>query len=202
MFAILFSIFLLRRHGFAGSERVLPLTLKEWQPYEGVWTGDRDIIANLRNGRGDKLISSLTMPDDLAFSAEMRFDSESDMQWGDAGIVARVTNPAQGTDAFNGYYFGLRPFSRELLLGRVEFDYVNLAVEPLKEPLELGAWYQMELRVKGCHLEATARNSHGENIGSAVVDDRKCRNASGGSVGLRSYSMLASWRHLLVRRLH
>ncbi len=179
---------------------VLSTALKDWIPYEGAWVSDQGTLGNLRNGRGDKLVSNSAVPDDLLFSAELRFDSESDMQWGDSGVILRATNLARGTDAFYGYYLGLRPVSRELLLGREEFDYVNLAIKPLSEPLELGAWYRLQVRARGCHLEASAFNKQGDEIGSASLDDRNCRSLRG-AVGLRSYSMLTSWRHLVVREL-
>ncbi len=91
--------------------------------YEGTWTSSGGEVMDSKGGRRDKLITGDPTLNDMLFSSEIRFDSDRDFEFGDAGLVWRASNLSTGTDSMYGYYAGIRPGTQTLKLGRMEDDY-------------------------------------------------------------------------------
>lgn len=169
-----------------------------WQQFDGEWDADQGICSDVKGGRGDKAITGLPTWRDYTLQTDLRFDSERDARWGDAGVIFRVSDAMLGTDSFNGYYAGLRVPDQSLLLSRSEDEYIELAAVRFPEPLQVGAWYHLEVRAKGCSFHITVRSVDGGNSASLSYDDLECKFRAG-KVGLRTFSVPASWRHFKVQ---
>jgi GH43 family beta-xylosidase len=65
---------------------------------------------------GEKLVLGAVCPNDLTAVATFKFVREYD---GNAGILVRCTVPAVGYHALRGYYVGLDPMARAILIGKM-----------------------------------------------------------------------------------
>lgn len=178
----------------------LPADLSQWQAYEGTWSVQNGEITDRSGGRGDKLMAGHSNLNDFALRTDLRFDSDRDYEFGDAGVVLRASNLTVGTDSLYGYYVGLRPGGQVLKFGRMQDDYIDLAVRKLNRPIRVGAWYHLEVEVHACTFLIKISDADHAVIGSLHEEDRDCVLRAG-QVGLRSYGMIASWRGLSLQPL-
>ena len=179
---------------------LLATDLAQWQSYEGNWASRDGVITDRTGGRGDKLMTGDTTLNDFLYRADLRFDSERDFEFGDAGLLLRASNITVGTDSLYGYYVGVRPGTQALKLGRMQDEYIDLALRTLDVPIQSHTWYHLEVQVRGCTFFIQVRQDSGRTIGVMHFDDRDCVIRAG-QPGLRSYGMIASWRALSVQPL-
>lgn len=175
--------------------------ISQWTKLGGVWRVEGDILRNLSAGRGDKLVVGSERWSDYELSADIRLDSDTrGTRWGDAGLLFRITQPMLGVDDYDGYYLGIEPDENGLILGRVTFAWERVRIERFDEPVRIGDWYQIRLNAKGCHFDAEARRIGGGRPVRLSYFDERCNKRSG-SVGVRVYSLRASWRGFAVKPL-
>ncbi len=189
-----------RRHGHEPTSQALPTDLAQWQSYEGSWASRNGVLTDRTGGRGDKLMTGDTTLNDFIYRADVRFDSDRDFEFGDAGLVLRASNITVGTDSLYGYYVGIRPGMQMLKLGRMQDDYTDFALRTLDAPVAIHAWYHLLVQVRGCTFFVQVQDDSGRTIGVMHVDDPDCVIRAG-QLGLRSYGMIASWRALSVQQL-
>ncbi len=98
-------------------------TASQWTTYGGAWTVTSGQYAV--TSAGGKSIANSTRFSDFTLTARVTVGAA-----GDAGLLFRVTNPATGNDAHNGYYVGLVPRTGEVILGKMNGVWQQLRNAP------------------------------------------------------------------------
>lgn len=186
-----------RHYRQSGVPAPISLRLADWQAYEGAWTIAEGVIHDGKGGRGDKLITGDASLNEFVLSGDLRFDTDRDYEFGDAGFVFRASNISVGTDSMYGYYAGIRPGTNILMLGRMEDDFTDLAGKKLSRPVVIGQWYHFTIQAQQCRLHIQVADDVGPDA-EILFNDQACV-LRGGRIGLRAYSMVASWRNLLLQ---
>jgi hypothetical protein len=172
--------------------------VKEWKTYGGVWELRDGTFRNLTAARGDKAVTGSERWTDYTVTSDLRFDSDPQgMHWGDAGVILRVTQPSVGVDSYDGYYVGIGIEDRVLFIGRANYAWNRLATSSFHDAVKLGKWYRLSVKAKGCYLEASATDHDTNTVTSVSYYDEGCRQRAG-AVGLRTFSVQASWRDFQV----
>ena len=119
---------------------------------------------------------------------------------GQAGVLVRVSDPAVGTDALQGYYAGLTPTG--FVLGREDGNWTELGRVHLPGGVVSGRWYALTVTARGCTITVTARRSHRGVRRRLSRTDAGC-TATHGAIGVRSLGgTAAAWRDLTVTAAH
>ncbi|MGA0569049.1 hypothetical protein ACO2Q7_17100 [Rathayibacter sp. KR2-224] len=110
-----------------------------WTTYGGSWSvgGTPGVYADSSAGAGDKSVAGSTAWSGYTATGEVSLGTPT----GNAGLLVRVSNPAVGTDALNGYFVGVSQNS--LFLGREAYGWTMLDSSPLPVPLASGTWYRL-----------------------------------------------------------
>jgi len=98
----------------------------------------------------------------------------------------RVSNPAIGPDAYQGYYAGLDPINGTVLLGKANGQKWTV-ISSGKYPVEMNKMYTLKIVAKGDKFEIFINES-----AHPVLSATDNQYASG-SIGLRTYKALASF---------
>jgi hypothetical protein len=172
-------------------------TMQGWQPIGGRWSEHEGVFSNATYGRGDMLIAQHSEGSNYTVSADIRFDLLfPETHYGDAGLVIRSTNPEQGVDSYQGYYAGIRPDQRTVVLGRASYDWHQLKTSALASPVWVGEWYHLALSAQGCLLTVTVTPQNGGSVSQLQYQDTQCLTT--GVAGLRSFYAQASWRNVKI----
>jgi hypothetical protein len=110
----------------------------------------------------------------------------------DAGILFRITRPAIGYDAQEGYFAGIIPRTKRVVLGATNgVDWRQVADAPAE--VEVGREHHLQVRARGSHIEV-------ELDGKLVLtaEDDEYRR---GSVGLRVVDTEAAFSDFEVKPL-
>lgn len=171
-----------------------------WKVYGGSWEIQDGVFRNLTAARGDKAVIGSDRWTDYTINTDIRFDSDpGGMHWGDAGVILRVTNPAVGVDSYDGYYVGIGFEDKVLFIGRANYAWNRLAISNLRGPVKLASWYHLTVRAKGCYIEASVAPVGIKTSTSVSYYDESCQQRAG-AVGVRTFSVQASWRNFRVGR--
>ena len=169
--------------------------MPEWKSYGGTWETAGAGVTNDSNEPGGKLLTGHPSVTDMAMSSDVRLTNN----FGDAGLIFRVTRPEEGTNAFYGYYAAMR-LPDTLILARMDYGFQPLQQVRIRQGVKPGVWYHMDIQVRGCDLSAEARDAGGLLLArTAVHDGTECQRA--GSFGLRSFAAGGSWRDVRVHAL-
>jgi hypothetical protein len=179
----------------------LPDNIADWQQFDGIWQGAHGTFSDLKGGGGDKALAGSPNWANYTIDTDIRFDSDRNFRWGDAGIIVRASDATIGTDAYNGYYAGLRLRDHMLLFGRTENEYVELATKQLPEAITVGTWYHLKVSVNGCTFRATVSSADRGNLTDLNHTDNGCLFRRG-QIGLRTYHAQSSWRDVHVQSLY
>ncbi len=172
-------------------------TMQGWQPIGGRWSEHEGVFSNATYGRGDMLIAQHSEGSNYTVSADIRFDLLfPETHYGDAGLVIRTTNPEQGVDSYQGYYAGIRPDQRTLVLGRASYDWHQLKTSSLASPVWVGEWYHLAFSARGCQLTVTVTAQKDGPASQLQYQDAQC--LTNGVAGLRSFYAQASWRNVKI----
>lgn len=168
--------------------------------YGGQWTVSDGVLENLSGGRGDKAMTGSARWADYVVESDLRLNADPvDSLWGDAGVILRVTDPATGVDAYDGYYVGIGSEGSVLLLGRANYAWARLSAVPLASAARRGAWFHLKVLAKGCYFEASARELPKGQTAQLTYFDRNCAKRSG-AAGVRTFGLPASWKNFTVHQ--
>ena len=173
-----------------------------WVAYGGGWyVQDHALHAASNAGSGGfgtagvKDVAPATDFADLTYAADV-----TPTRSGDAGLIFRVSRPAIGANAFDGYYAGVSPAEHRVVLGRcsaADNQWTELATAPFAGPADR----PVHLRVVA--VGPSIRLFVGDETRPAltVTDDTFAR----GSVGVRQYTTdpkatRAAWANLRATR--
>ena len=169
--------------------------MAEWKVYGGNWLLIDDTLTNDSDDTGAKVVTGNPDLKNVAVDADVRLTSS----FGDAGLLVRVSDAEEGTNAFNGYYAGLR-LPNQLLLSRMDFGFTPLQRVVVSQGIHAGVWYHLRLVAQGCRISAEAQDESGMLLAKGqVLDDSTCLQR--GQFGLRSYAAGGSWRKIKVQSL-
>ena len=172
-----------------------PGSMAEWKIYGGNWLLIDGTLTNDSDDTGAKAVTGDPALENVAVDADVRLTSS----FGDAGLLVRVSDAEEGTNAFNGYYAGLR-LPDQLLLSRMDFGFTPLQRVAIPQGIRAGVWYHLRLVAQGCIISAEARDDRGNLLGtSQAADGSACMRQ--GRFGLRSYAAGGSWRSVKVQGL-
>lgn len=171
-----------------------------WKIFGGQWNVNEGAFENLTGARGDKAVTGSARWSDYVVESDLRLNADPiDSLWGDAGIVFRVSDPAVGVDAYDGYYVGIGSEGSVLLLGRANYSWTRLSAVPLATPARKGVWFHLRVLAKGCYIEAMAREVDRGQPAQLTYFDRDCAKRSG-AAGVRTFGLPASWRNFIVHQ--
>jgi hypothetical protein len=159
-----------------------------WVFYGGGWfwkDGQVNSASNAGSGgygiNGSKYVANGTDFKDFTYQADVKINTA-----GDAGLMFRVSNPAIGPDAYEGYYVGLNPQTGAVQLGKASGQkWIVLNSE--KYPVEMNKMYTLKIVAKGDKFDIFI-NGSAKPILSATDSQYQS-----GSIGLRAYKALASF---------
>lgn len=163
----------------------------EWTAFGGNWRVQTGTMRNESNERGAKLISGSAYWQDYTVQADVALSSP-----GDAGLIARVSDPEQGVDAYHGIYGGLRMRDQALVLGVADHSWDEVAVRTLTPPIVPNAWYHIRMEIKGCRVRAMVNAQGSMELARLDVVLNSCPER--GKIGLRSYDSGGLWRNVQV----
>jgi len=167
----------------------------EWEPLDGTWLIQGSKMIEWTDARGAKLLMGSPEWRDYEIAADVQLRAHD----GDVGLMGRVLDAEFGTDAYHGYYVGLRSDGQVMVLGRANHSWLETKPERVVGGVEDGVWFHLRLLLVGCTIAAEATNlTTGQKTFAAMRDEpRHCiRN---GQAGLRSLDTSGAWRNVTVR---
>jgi len=151
-----------------------------WRLRDGVlWAG---------GGPGPKLIANAPPFATGEVGVEVLLPDRRD---GNAGLIVKVSQAAEGADRFNGYEIALYAKGQFLRLGRHRQDFRNIQDTPC--PVPVNQWVPLVVRTTETTIEALV---DGKTIVRYTDADRPLTT---GSVGLRTWQREARFRNLWIR---
>lgn len=118
---------------------------------------------------------------------------------GNAGVLARVSSPSVGADAYSGYFAGVDGSTSQLSLGRANLGtWVPLANATVPGNVTVGAWQHVTLRVTGCSVSATAQSTASWDLAAVSVNDTTCLTT--GAAGVRTMLANADFSELTLTK--
>lgn len=166
--------------------------MEEWEVYGGSWQIAGAVISNNSDDAGSKVVAGSEGLTDYVMNSDVSLTSSD----GDTGVMVRVTDPEVGTNAFNGYYVGIR-LPDELLLGKMDYGYRPLTRVRIAQGVKPYVWYHLTVMARGCTLAAIAYDAQGNRIAATSFEDQEDCDRHG-AFGLRSFAAGGTWRNVSV----
>jgi hypothetical protein len=172
-----------------------------WVAYGGAWFvrdgqyHSAPTAANGNNSAGVKSVATDTDFADLVYDADV-----TPAAAGDTGLIFRVTHPAIGTNAFDGYYVGLSPGDGRVVLGSctaADNQWKALG----QSPITVKAGVPVHLRVIAVGSDIRVFVGGAAQPALKVTDDTHAR----GAIGVRQYASdpkatVAAFANIAARR--
>lgn len=169
---------------------------EDWVFYGGGWfwkDGAIHAASNAGSGSygidGSKIVANGTAFSDFEYEATVELTSS-----GDAGMIFRLSKPAIGADAYQGYYVGLNPSSGLVTLGKAN-GYTWQVISSKAANLKQNQQYRLKVQAKGKNLKVFL---DGAKTPIIAADDEDYKS---GSIGLRTYKAQASFDQVKVKGL-
>lgn len=164
-----------------------------WADYGGCWSVSGDAYQTTCGGDvGAKALTGSTGWTDYTVAADVEITSTT----GDAGVLARVTDPAVGTDSHDGYTAFFDVAAGTLTIARQQYAYTPLASAAVPGGLAPNTWYRVTFTVSGDTLTATLQTPDGQTTTVTATDS----SLTAGLVGLRDHAGTAAYRDVTVSR--
>lgn len=167
-----------------------------WTAHGGDWSLQRKRAA-VEPSNGVHLVSNRPAPADFDVSVSVRIPASE----GQAGLIFRVSNAAEGTNAFNGYYLGVDAAAKQAVFGRMartEPEWTALVMR--KMPFTPGEWYRIRVVARGSRIQGFVHR-HGQPTAQPVwplfdvFDDTR----AGGGLGIRALHTSAEFDNMTLR---
>jgi|GEM_PF-838823 Domain of Unknown Function (DUF1080). len=169
-----------------------------WTTYGGTWStiaasGTQRQTSAGTNGPKQ---TSPVAGDAYTVSSDVKITSLSAPS-GNGGVMARVTSPGTGPDAYAGYFAGVDGSTSQLSLGRAgSGTWTPLANTTVPGGVAVGSWYHVTLRASGCSLTATAQSTRSWDQAVVSLTDVGCPTT--GSAGIRGMVAATDFKEFAV----
>lgn len=147
----------------------------QWSLYGGHWRLQNGVAVS-PNGPGYKAVSHQTFTD-VDVSMQLKVDSGQS-----AGIIFRVTEPAEGADSFKGYYAYIEPGNKLVAIGKLNNDW--RFITGVSADMTAGVWYQLGVKAIGPNIQVYLDG----NLQIEIHDEEH----PSGAVGVRNWHADAS----------
>jgi signal transduction histidine kinase len=164
--------------------------LKGWENLGGRWTAQDNTVMNDSYERGAKLLYGSENWSNYQVSADVELSGSG----GDAGLILRSRNEQLGSNAYSGYYAGLRSLDGQLVLGRAQYGWLESRTAAFPSGVAAHHWYHLVVAAVGCDVLATATDPTSGARNSVELRGEPCFLK--GRIGLRSYGTSARWRNV------
>jgi hypothetical protein len=182
------------RMSFNADGTIQPVTMKVkdnfndgnaigWTTYGGSWTASGGVYTTSSSFGGKALLD--TAFSNLTCDADVTATSAN----GDAGVLFRVTQPANGTDSYKGYYAGISASGR-VLLGKADNNWTPLMSVAMT--VKAGTRYHLRVEAVGSSIKVYVDDLATPRI---VVSDTSYTN---GSNGVRVFNTAATFDNISV----
>ncbi|SER03763.1 beta-L-arabinofuranosidase domain-containing protein [Pedobacter rhizosphaerae] len=168
----------------------------DWVFYGGGWfwkDGAVHAASNAGSGgfgiNGSKIVANATKFGDLDFQASIKVNTD-----GDAGLMFRVSNPAIGPDAYQGYYVGINPTTGTIELGKAT-GLKWISIQAQKYTFQKNRVYQLRVVAKGDQFSVYV-----DGMEKPIII-AKDKDYSAGSIGLRTYKAQATFDSVKVKKV-
>ncbi|EGR47994.1 uncharacterized protein TRIREDRAFT_108348 [Trichoderma reesei QM6a] len=95
--------------------------LRQWTTFDGSFSSSSGVLVADYSLGGKALLKSSYS--NFTFEADVTLTNE----WGNAGLIFRVSSPAEGADAYKGYYAGIST-ENNVVLGRASNDWTQISL--------------------------------------------------------------------------
>ena len=164
----------------------------DWVALGGTWQIADGTMRNDSDERGAKLLSGSSHWKDYSLAADVQLLGKQ----GDAGLIVRSNDEESGVDSYRGYYAGLRGNDDQLVIGRADYGWIQLAARPMPGGVDAFAWYHLKVVMHGCRITAYAQKIPDGQLQALSYDEENC--IATGRIGLRSHSSGGVWKNLAV----
>jgi hypothetical protein len=173
--------------GESFAEPAPQVPLKGFKAYGGRWTPQTDGSLEGMAGDGAKLVCDGPEMEEGEASVDLMFSRADE---GNAGLIVKVSQAANGTDRFVGYEVALHPSGR-LVLGRHRQNWEAIRNVPCNVPLN--EWVTLSVKMQTKRLEIFVN-------GRSLMEYEDTEHPlAGGVIGLRTWHMGARFRNLSVK---
>jgi len=163
-----------------------PTEFAGWTAYGGSWSLPEPGVCAVEPDAGAKLVRDDIMLQDGSVECQVRLDTG-----GDGGVLLRVTEPQQGTDALKAYNINFTP--TQLRLGKHENNWRELASADLKFPP--GEWMTLRAQVTGSRIQVFVNGAN-----EPAIDFNDPDPLPAGKLGLRTFQAKVAFRGLQVHQ--
>jgi len=181
--------------GLPWSDRFADGDASSWVAYDGNWNIQSRVMVNESNERGAKLVAGSPYWENYALDGDTALSDS-----GDAGLIARVSDPEPGVDSYSGIYVGLRVRDEVLVVGVANHGWDEEQAKSLPHPIVSGAWYHIRLELRGKRLTALTW-PEGQPNNFVRLDKTLSDMPRRGKIGLRSYDCGGKWKNIRVTEL-
>jgi signal transduction histidine kinase len=165
----------------------------EWKAIGGSWDMHKDVVLSMSNERGAKLVAGSPNWGNYTLVSDIRFEGAA----ADMGVIIRSNDETEGTDAYNGYFVGVRSLDGTLVIGRADYGaWVEARPVPIPGGISPSVWYRLHVTAYGCHIAASAQNLSTLKTSWVAFEERLC--VRHGRIGLRSLNANGMWRNVSV----
>lgn len=167
---------------------------RDWKPLGGSWRIQDDAVINWSDEQGSKLITGSPDWSNYQVSSDLRLLAHG----GDVGLVVRVSEAEIGTDAYRGYYVGLRSSDSALVIGRANHSWITDRPVPFGERIQSGRWYKLRVVAFDCIIAVEAVDAITGIRGYSALGDDRQHCIPKGQLGLRSTDTSSAWRNIVI----
>jgi Domain of Unknown Function (DUF1080). len=168
-------------------ERKLSSPFLGWTTFGGNWSLREDSGCQVEPASGAKIIHDDVKFGDGTVEAQIMVGPGG----GDAGLLLRVDNPAEGTDAVMAYNINLRRDS--VRLGKHENSWRALVTAPLT--LEENKWHDLKIELDVGQIRIFVNGAN-----EPQIDFTDPKPLPLGRVGFRTYHMQAAVRNIVLTK--
>lgn len=163
-----------------------------WTTYGGSWAanGAGETYADSAGGPGDKSLTGASSWGNSTLTVDVQVASGNS----NAGLVARVSNPGVGVDAYTGYYAGIDAAAGNVLFGRSVNGWTQLATAPIPLGVTPNTWYHLSLQHVGCTFTVAAQAATLADEALLSYTDSGCMMTNG-QAGVRAVNATTTWRY-------
>jgi GH43 family beta-xylosidase len=161
-----------------------------WSSYQGTWTVSNGTLS-VDSGLGYKMVAPSKSFTDFVFETDVRI-----LNKGEAGLIFRVSNPANGVDAFRGYYVGINTNSKSAIIGRMNNAWSQIARKNI--PIGQNTWYHLKVVASGSAIQFYVNDYQVDTPEQFPKFDLLDTTSANGTIGFRTFKAKAQFDNVTL----